>query len=204
MPPRRWRAPLRVGKRTSAHRSRCNGRWRRERPRAGWRSRGRESRRRSPCRPNAWPPARARSAGRNRRYGGSRRTAKVGVGDKIGLCRQRSSRATKVASRSSVSRETGTRRKAARRSSASWSAKSLRRPAHVPAAEPIAAGGSLRPPRMRGDERQRRRGDALDAPSLTQADGADGDELLLDFVGEARRGAHSRGRPAGVAESSRR
>ena len=38
---------------------------------------------------------------------------------------------------------------------------------------------------MRGDERQRRRGDALDAAGLAQADGADGDELLLDFVGEA-------------------
>src|SRR3984957_2861157 len=39
---------------------------------------------------------------------------------------------------------------------------------------------------MRGDERQRRRSDALDAPRLSQADGADGDELLLDFVGEPR------------------
>ena len=37
---------------------------------------------------------------------------------------------------------------------------------------------------MRGDERQRRRGDALDAPRLSQADGADGDEFLFDFVGQ--------------------
>ena len=39
---------------------------------------------------------------------------------------------------------------------------------------------------MRGDQRQSRGGDALDAPGLTQARGADGDELLLDFVGEPR------------------
>src|SRR5271170_8513272 len=39
---------------------------------------------------------------------------------------------------------------------------------------------------MRGDKRQCRRGDAFDAPGLTQTDRADGDELLLDFVGEAR------------------
>ena len=32
---------------------------------------------------------------------------------------------------------------------------------------------------------KRRRGDALDAAGLSQADGADGNELLLDFVGEA-------------------
>ena len=39
---------------------------------------------------------------------------------------------------------------------------------------------------MRGDERQRRRGDAFDATRLTQADGTNGDELLLDLVGQAR------------------
>src|ERR1700733_3709019 len=39
---------------------------------------------------------------------------------------------------------------------------------------------------MRGDERQRRWGHPLDAPGLAQTDGTDGDELLLDFVGEPR------------------
>ena len=42
---------------------------------------------------------------------------------------------------------------------------------------------------MRGEERQSRRGDALDAAGLTQARRADREELLLDFVGEPREAA---------------
>ena len=55
-----------------------------------------------------------------------------------------------------------------------------------PRRQPIAGGGPFGLPRMRGDERQRRRGHALDAAGLSQADGTNGDELLLDLVGQAR------------------
>src|ERR1700735_5875110 len=40
---------------------------------------------------------------------------------------------------------------------------------------------------MRGDQSQSRRSDALDPPGLTQTRGPNGDELLLDLVGEARK-----------------
>ena len=55
-----------------------------------------------------------------------------------------------------------------------------------PRREPIASRGPFGLPRMRGDERQRRWGHAFNAAGLSQAHRADGDELLLDLVGEAR------------------
>ena len=49
-----------------------------------------------------------------------------------------------------------------------------------------AGGRALGAARMCGDQRQRGRRDALDPPGLAEARGADGEELLLDLVGEAR------------------
>ena len=69
---RRSRGRPRAGRRICAGRFRCNGRRARQRRRAGSRSPGRESRPPNPGRPSAWPAARGRGAGPNRRCGGSR------------------------------------------------------------------------------------------------------------------------------------
>ena len=70
-PARRSRGRLRAGTRICAGRFRCSGRARRGRRRAGSRSPSRESRRRSPCRPNAGRRGASARAGRCRRCGGS-------------------------------------------------------------------------------------------------------------------------------------
>ena len=58
--------------------------------------------------------------------------------------------------------------------------------AHVPAGAEARADARCGAARMGGDQRQRRGRDALDAPGLAEARGADGEELLLHLVREAR------------------
>ncbi len=120
--------------------------------------------------------------------------------------RQRASRSTKIAKRSSVSRETGTSRSAVA---------AIRSPVDLPRPPPnqpepglaarqshsAARGAAFRFRRRAcaAITRQRRRRDALDSTGLAQATRPHSGELLPHLARKARATRHSPGRPAEAA-----